>query len=198
MVHPGDSTAFILCVGISLSEATRVARSLRDRVVVLAAPDVTAARELLACEGAVHVRDLPAAAPTTEGALATRPSGPTGAEQPASARLRIAPARPVLQVGRLSIDLGVREATVGTTAVHLSPREFDVLVLLASDVHRVWSFAEITEQVWETAFLGDKEQLVSTIKRLRKRLNARTGLEVRSVPGFGYRLHVHPEAEPTT
>lgn len=77
-------------------------------------------------------------------------------------------------------------------AIHLSAREFDLLAMLASDVGRVWSFAELTQQIWGADFRGDREHLVSTVKRLRKKLILHGAGEVHSVHGIGYRLRVVP------
>jgi DNA-binding response OmpR family regulator len=169
MFHHVSSTGFILCVGIPLQEVTKVARLLRDRAVVLAATDVGAARALLAPADADSE-------PADWGELEAEAS-PT--------HLR-------LSAGRLVLDPAAREATVDGRAIHLSAREFDLLAMLASDVGRVWSFAELTQQIWGADFRGDRENLVSTVKRLRKKLTLHGAGEVRSVHGIGYRLRVVP------
>ncbi|MCF4120564.1 winged helix-turn-helix domain-containing protein [Antribacter sp. KLBMP9083] len=92
--------------------------------------------------------------------------------------------------GPLSVDLATREVTVHGQHVHLSVREFDLLATLASEVDRVWSFAELTAHVWRTGYLGDPDPVTSAVKRLRKRLRPVRGLEVASVRGVGYRLMV--------
>jgi len=66
----------------------------------------------------------------------------------------------------------------------------DLLAVLASDIGRVWSFATLTQQLWGTDLLGDKDPLTSTVKRLRRRLGAAAGCQVASVHGIGYRLRV--------
>ncbi|WP_050761603.1 winged helix-turn-helix domain-containing protein [Beutenbergia cavernae] len=90
----------------------------------------------------------------------------------------------------MRVDLGTREVTIAGRRVHLSTREFDLLVALASEMDRVWSFAELTVHVWHTGYLGDPDTVTSAVKRLRKRLAAVGGLEVASVRGIGYRLLV--------
>ncbi|MDV3221007.1 winged helix-turn-helix domain-containing protein [Intrasporangium sp.] len=93
-------------------------------------------------------------------------------------------------MGSLRIDIAAREVALKGKPVHLSAREFDLLSLLASDLGRVWSFATLTSQVWGSDYVGDRERLTSTVKRLRKRLGSGAGCEVRSVHGVGYRLRV--------
>jgi hypothetical protein len=180
---------------------------VHDSAVVLATNDVDAARALLAPAEPVAQEEAvgsggrvgtvgmfgpvpvgaetgPAAAPAPAG------SAHAPAHAPAhTAHLAIAPTRPeVVSAGPLSIDLAGREVTANGKTLHLSAREFDLLALLASDVGRVWSFAALTEGVWGTDYLGDREQLTSTVKRLRRRLGVGSGCEVRSVHGVGYRL----------
>jgi hypothetical protein len=201
-------------VGLPLHEVTRIARTVHESAVVLATSDVAAARALLepvdevdevnevedneavgsvgsvgpvgpvGSVGSVGVARTFEGEPEPAGAAA-----PTGSAHPV--RLSIAPARPdVVSAGPLVIDLAGREVTASGKTLHLSAREFDLLALLASDVGRVWSFAALTEGVWGTDYLGDREQLTSTVKRLRKRLGVGSGCEVRSVHGVGYRLRV--------
>lgn len=175
MFHQISGTSFILCVGIPLHEVTKVARLLRDRAVVLAATDVGAARALLEPSGAD-----PGPVLTADAAAETRVDADPDPTPP----------HPLLRAGRLVMDLAAREATVEGRAFHLSAREFDLLAVLATDVGRVWSFAELTQQIWGVDFRGDREHLVSTVKRLRKKLTEHGAGEVRSVHGIGYRLRV--------
>jgi hypothetical protein len=184
MFHQVSSTGFILCVGVPLHEVTKVARLLRDRAVVLAATDVGAARALLA----------PTDADPRPDAWGEDLGGPErgGELEDASRAEDPAPTHLLLYAGRLVMDPAAREATVDGRAIHLSAREFDLLAMLASDVGRVWSFGELTQQIWGADFRGDRENLVSTVKRLRKKLTLHGVGEVRSVHGIGYRLRVVP------
>jgi len=169
MVRSVDGTSFILCIGVSLQEVSQVARLLRDRAVVLAASDLGSARALLAPRGA-------------DGGSLGDGHGARGQPEPQDDQR--------LRAGGLVMDQAAREVRIDGQDVHLSAREFEVLALLASDLGRVWTFAEMTKRVWGSDFLGDKEQLVSTVKRLRKRLAMHRGCEIHSVHGIGYRLRV--------
>ncbi|HLV55160.1 MAG TPA: winged helix-turn-helix domain-containing protein [Actinotalea caeni] len=156
---------YVLCVGLSLEACSEVARLVKDRAVVVAAADTDGARALL---GRAPV-GLPAAGPPD-------PSPP--------------PRGSVLQRGPLRVDLAAREVTISGRTLHLSPREFDLLAALASEIERVWSFAELTTRVWHTGYLGAPDVVTSAVKRLRKRLDAFAGLQIASVRGIGYRLVV--------
>lgn len=156
--------AFVLCVGLPISLVGDLARLLRDHAVVMATGDTEGARALLG--------------PPGDTAHLPRPRSPDPHE---GGRLDIGPLR---------VDQAAREVSVGTSKIHMSAREFDLLVALSSDPDRVWSFEELTEEVWQTGYLGDTEQVASTVKRLRKRIAAVREVEVASVRGIGYRLLV--------
>lgn len=156
---------YVLCVGLSLEACGEVARLVKDQAVVVAAADTDGARALL---GPVRSDD-----------------GRPGSDPPS----RPHPVT-VLQRGPLRVDLAAREATIGPRQLHLSPREFDLLAALASEIERVWSFAELTSRVWHTRYLGAPDVVTSAVKRLRKRLDCVPGLEVASVRGIGYRLMI--------
>lgn len=96
---------------------------------------------------------------------------------------------PSVRRGRLLIDRRLREVTWDGELVRLSGLEFDLLSLLATDLERVWTFEEMAQSVWKTDYLGDADMVLSTVKRLRRRLSgAASGLRVVSVRGVGFRL----------
>lgn len=149
---------YVLCVGLSLEACGEVARLVQDQAVVVAAADTDGARAI----------------------LGPAPPTPTGEHERRE--------HSMLQTGPVRMDLATRETTVAGHPVHLSPREFDLLAAMLSEVDRVWSFAELTQRVWHTGYLGAPDVVTSAIKRLRKRLAAVGGLEVASVRGIGYRV----------
>lgn len=189
--NPGGA-GLVLCVGLSLNEVAGVARLLRDRAAVIAAVDVEAARALLEPADGRLLSPHPTVSPVggfPVGATLSPVGSPVvSAPQSAEGQQRLRPR--ALTVGSLRIDVAAREVALRDKPVHLSAREFDLLALLASDLGRVWSFAALTRQVWGSDYVGDRERLTSTVKRLRKRLGSGAGCEVRSVHGVGYRLHV--------
>ncbi|GGS39290.1 MULTISPECIES: winged helix-turn-helix domain-containing protein [Actinokineospora] len=97
----------------------------------------------------------------------------------------------IVECGALRLDAALREATWAGAPLPLSARDFDLLVTLAGEPGRVWSFAELTQHVWGRTYVGDSQAVVSAIKRLRRSLRASTpGIRVESVRGVGYRLAV--------
>ena len=75
-----------------------------------------------------------------------------------------------LRIGRLEIGLAGRTVTVGGQPVDLTPKEFDLLVLLASHPGRVFGRETLLEKVWGYDYLGDSRTVDVHIQRLRRKL----------------------------
>ncbi|MFC7877072.1 winged helix-turn-helix domain-containing protein [Isoptericola sp. NPDC057391] len=178
---------YVLCIGLPLQRVGEVARLLRGRAAVIATADTDGARTLLGPPPPAVLPDDEA--PHTLEVHARAPDAPSGEDADPGPVAGDQPTRRIV-LGALEVDLAAREVTVRGAPVHLSMREFDLLVALASAPHRVWSFAELTSTVWRTGYLGDPDPVVSAVKRLRKRLRVLPELRVSSVRGIGYRLVV--------
>ncbi len=103
------------------------------------------------------------------------------------------PPSDVFSSGALKIDRASRRVEVGNVAVELTRREFDVLLHLADRLGRVQSRDALVASVWGE--IADSGRVVdTTIKRLRKKLFAATGIakqecpQIRTVRGVGYKL----------
>jgi len=95
-----------------------------------------------------------------------------------------------VRVGDVIVDRGLRDALVRGAAVHLSPREFEVLDFLASRVGKNASRGEIIDAIW-----GDEEDLSEKIlavyvRRLRCKIEDDPDAPqyLHTARGFGYRL----------
>jgi len=109
-----------------------------------------------------------------------------GADREAPVRVRD---HDVIARGDLLLDLSTREACWRRAPIPLSAREFDIVVALAKDPGRVWTFQALTREVWRSDYFGDSEAVVSAVKRLRRRLaGTAEDLRIVSVRGVGYRL----------
>jgi DNA-binding winged helix-turn-helix (wHTH) protein len=185
-MHTSTGAAVVLCVGVPLHEVTRIAQNVGTGTVVLAAGDTATAQALL------ESVEAPADPPDVgRGGAGDGPASRRRRSRDRRSDRHRATASPdVIRAGQLTIDVPAREVHVAGDPVHLSAREFDLLALLASDPFRVWSFSTLVRAVWGTEYLGDHDQLTSTVKRLRKRLGPHSGCELHSVHGVGYRLRV--------
>jgi two-component system response regulator ResD len=101
-----------------------------------------------------------------------------------------APARDVLRLGELEIDLDAREVTADGNPVELTPKEFDLLSFFAANPRTVFSRTQLLEEVWDIAYAGDPSTVTVHIRRLREKIEpdpAAPGQLV-TVWGVGYRF----------
>jgi DNA-binding response OmpR family regulator len=93
-----------------------------------------------------------------------------------------------LSGGPLSIDRRTHEVRVDGDLVDLTPKEFGVLVYLASDVGAVHGRREILEHVWERNWIGSSKTLDVHIASLRRKLGHPEWIQ--AVHGVGFRLMI--------
>jgi two-component system, OmpR family, response regulator RegX3 len=96
-----------------------------------------------------------------------------------------------VRTGPLEIDERGRRVRVDGRELVLTPKEFDLLALLARDPGAVVSKEEILRQVWETTWFGSARTIDVHVAALRKKLGDATWIE--TVRGVGVRLHVPGE-----
>lgn len=97
----------------------------------------------------------------------------------------------VVQVGRLRLDRQARQFTLGSEALDLPAREFEVLWELMTPVGRVCSKRELALKLSDLdEMLGDNA-LEAFISRLRRKL-ADSGARIRTLRGLGYLLEPQP------
>ena len=127
-------------------------------------PLYTEAGELVAVDGVVHeVRN-----PAVER----------------SARLRA--------VGGLEIDLIEHRVTADGQAVHLTPSEFGLLVLLTESPGETVTRQQMMRRLWRSTHAGDGHTCEAHISQLRKKIepDPRNPTRIVTVRGHGYRFSV--------
>ena len=78
---------------------------------------------------------------------------------------------------------------VNGTVVEMSPREYSLMELLASEVGRVWSRPELLKRLWNISFDPKTNVVDVLVARVRKRLGAVAGRHIETVVGQGlYRV----------
>lgn len=99
----------------------------------------------------------------------------------------------VLRFERIEIDPGRRELTVDRAPVAVSTLEFDLLLALASSPGRVYSRAQLLEQVWGYDFFGDPRVVDVHIATVRRHLgdDASSPWCIGTVRGVGYKFLPH-------
>jgi two-component system KDP operon response regulator KdpE len=96
----------------------------------------------------------------------------------------------ILTAGDVTIDLQRYVVTRGSREVHLTPTEFDLLRVLASEAGRVLTHRQLLERVWGAYANENSQQLRVYINYLRRKLEddpSHPQLIV-TEPGVGYRL----------
>jgi len=94
-------------------------------------------------------------------------------------------------VGDLRVDAGAREAWVGARQLHLKPREFDVLFILARNANIVMRRDLLIELAWGGIdFDGNVRTVDTHIRRLRQALGETASVSIRTRHGIGYQLCV--------
>lgn len=77
----------------------------------------------------------------------------------------------VMQVADLEIDVLRQRVTRAGQAIHLTAKEFALLVLLGRHSGEVLSRALITEQVWDLNFDTDTSVVETLVRRLRSKID---------------------------
>ena len=93
-----------------------------------------------------------------------------------------------LEYGSLVISLEQRKVTLYGEIIELTPKEFDILYLLASHPKKVFSVENIFTQVWGEAYFEGRNTVMVHIRTLRKKLEEDTRKEkwIKTVWGVGY------------
>ena len=98
-------------------------------------------------------------------------------------------AEPIVRTGGLEIDLGARIVRRDEAEVDMSPKEYELLALLALNVGKVTLRDQLLETVWGSK-KADVQYLRVYIGQLRSKLEDDPGAPryILSDPGVGYRL----------
>jgi DNA-binding winged helix-turn-helix (wHTH) protein len=100
-----------------------------------------------------------------------------------------------LRFGPFSLDGASRRLTRGAAAIHLTPKAFDLLYVLATEAPRVVGKRELHERLWPDTFVSDAS-LVELVKELRRALDDRNPKApvIRTAHRVGYALGLHVDA----
>jgi two-component system, OmpR family, response regulator RegX3 len=93
-------------------------------------------------------------------------------------------------VGALQLDVSRHAATLDDRPLPLTPSEFRLLTLLASEPGRVFTREELVRHLWQSDFLGDRRAIDVHISNLRRKLerDPRQPKRLITVRGAGYKL----------
>jgi DNA-binding response OmpR family regulator len=107
-------------------------------------------------------------------------NGPEGEEQPTK-----------LAYGDLEIDLDMRMVSLNGKRIDLTPKEFDLLSLLAQNPGRSYSRMRLLNLIWGTQFEGYEHTVNSHINRLRSKIepDVSNPTFILTSWGYGYRFN---------
>lgn len=106
-----------------------------------------------------------------------------------ASRDRAIPVEPLVR-GDLMIDPSAHQVLLGGKPVFLSPKEFDVLSILAANAGKVLATNDILSRVWGAEFEGQPQVVYVHIRWLRDKLqDDKDGTpRIQTVRGVGYRF----------
>ena len=97
----------------------------------------------------------------------------------------------LLTFGDLQIDLDKRKVTIKKKRVELSPKEFELLSLLATNPGKSYERTKLLNLVWGYDFSGYEHTVNSHINRLRSKIepDLQTPIYILTTWGVGYRFN---------
>jgi DNA-binding response OmpR family regulator len=95
----------------------------------------------------------------------------------------------LIELGPLRIDPRRREVLLNTQLLELTPKEFELLHLLANHHGTVFSREDLLQRVWGYSYYGNTRTVDVHVNRLRQKLAVGdTQLSITTEWGVGYRL----------
>jgi len=97
---------------------------------------------------------------------------------------------PVISTPHFQLDLSTRRATVGADELHLTPKEWQIVEVLARAPGRLVTQRELLREVWGPEYRTETEYLRVFVASLRRKLepDPRHPRYLVTEPGAGYRL----------
>ena len=95
-----------------------------------------------------------------------------------------------IKVRDLEIDTLAKKVTVRGEEIKVTATEYKILVLLASNLGRVFSIKDIYEKVWEEPFYKSENTVTVHIRRIREKIeiNTKEPEYIKVVWGIGYKI----------
>ncbi len=95
-----------------------------------------------------------------------------------------------LAVGRLRFNFSRYEVYMGTLKLELTPKEYELLKMLATNLGKVFTREQLLEKVWGYEYFGDTRTVDVHVRHLRAKMasDPETADAIETVRGFGYRL----------
>lgn len=94
-----------------------------------------------------------------------------------------------VQTDNFKLNTKTREAYLNGELIHdLTPKEFDLLRVMAMKPKQVFTREQLLEQVWNYEYMGDERTVDAHIKKLRQKIRAVGPQIIQTVWGVGYKF----------
>jgi len=105
-------------------------------------------------------------------------------------KLQLAIEQKTLEIGDLEIDIGRHQASHKGARLDLTPKEYDLLVFLATNKGLVFSREQLLDKVWGYDYAGDTRTVDVHIRWLRQKIESDPAKpeHLVTVRGTGYKL----------
>lgn len=103
-----------------------------------------------------------------------------------------APAQTHILLGDFDVDQATHSAVIRGEHIHLTPKEFDLLMTFLQHPEQVLSHKLLVRAVWGSASEGQNENLRVLIGQLRKKIETPAARYIQSEPWVGYRFSPAP------
>lgn len=96
----------------------------------------------------------------------------------------------VIEIGELTINTDTRQVWISQQEVRLTPKEFDILELLARNKGIVLSVEKIYEAVWKENYFKSDNTVMVHITNIREKIEdiPKQPIYIKTVWGVGYKL----------
>ena len=96
----------------------------------------------------------------------------------------------LLNYGTIIIDSKYRTVKIDDTNIELTNYEFEILYLMARSPGQVFSKEQIYNQVWNESYYGAEDNVMSLIRRIRKKIEPDPAkpIYILTVWGVGYKI----------
>ncbi|MEG0772191.1 response regulator transcription factor [Clostridium sp.] len=96
----------------------------------------------------------------------------------------------VIEIDELFINTNTHEVRIGEKDVKLTPREFDILYLLAKNKNMIFSIEKIYSMVWKEDFFESDNTVMVHIRKIREKIeeDPRKPRFIKTVWGVGYKI----------
>jgi len=96
-----------------------------------------------------------------------------------------------LVIGNLEIDMNAFTIKVGGKTLPSTPKEIEIMWMLASNPGMVFSREHLLQSIWGYDYMGDTRAVDSHIKRIRAKFcHEENGWDIKTVWGVGYRFEI--------